>query len=392
MLHRPLGLLAVLTTLAIPSAAQAVTASVRVEGQSATLLARTTVNLPDTGTFQTSDGQTCPANSVAGAIDAAVGPTGWDRSSFTSTILGETHQFANNDYWAEWLDERYGGGICTDVVGPGDRVLMLVDVSDSGFNPTVFPLAVTGAPSSVVAGQPFTVDVTEYRTTGTPGTGTPTPASGVSVTAGSASATTDTTGRATLTLASAGSYAIRATRGNAGRSEPVAVTATDPAPAGGSGSGSSDPGPTAPEAGPTTAPAEAVGEPAPAADVTAPEARVIGIADGETFGSRNAPRDLRGSIGQPDPSGIATVKLRLTRAAGRRCTYYSASRERFRGAHCGAAHGSWFVVAQTASWSYLLPFRLPRGRYVLDVKAADRAGNSDTVRRRGANRVVFRVL
>jgi hypothetical protein len=39
----------------------------------------------------------------------------------------------------------------------------------------------------------------------------------------------------------------------------------------------------------------------------------------------------------------------------------------------------------------LLPAPLPRGRYVLDVKAVDRAGNSQSRFVRGRTRVVFEV-
>ena len=86
------------------------------------------------------------------------------------------------------------------------------------------------------------------------------------------------------------------------------------------------------------------------------------------------------------------VKLRLTRIDGRSCTYFSGKSERFRlnsRARCGAPHGFWFSVGDRSDVDYLLPSKLPRGRYVLDVKATDKAFNRDDVRRRGSNRVVF---
>ena len=49
-------------------------------------------------------------------LEAATGGT-WDRQAFTSTILGETHTFGpDSDYWAEWLNSKLGGGVCTDPV------------------------------------------------------------------------------------------------------------------------------------------------------------------------------------------------------------------------------------------------------------------------------------
>ena len=57
---------------------------------------------------------------------------------------------------------------------------------------------------------------------------------------------------------------------------------------------------------------------------------------------------------------------------------------------CGAARGRWFTVGDRAQWSYLLPARLGRGRYVLDIEVTDRAGNADDARcSAGRNRVVF---
>jgi hypothetical protein len=85
------------------------------------------------------------------------------------------------------------------------------------------------------------------------------------------------------------------------------------------------------------------------------------------------------------------VKLRLTRDDNGRCAYFSGRKERFVASRCGATHGFWFAIGDRADWSYLLPSRLPRGRYVLDVNAIDKAYNRDDRRRRGGNRVVFEV-
>src|SRR3954470_19283679 len=109
-----------------PAALAGPTVKVRVEGAGSTLLERTTVTLPDTPPPVAS----CPAGTPAGAIEVANGGN-WDRSSFTQTILAETHKFDATDYWAEWVDRgagyKRGGGICTDTLNAGDEVLMLVD-------------------------------------------------------------------------------------------------------------------------------------------------------------------------------------------------------------------------------------------------------------------------
>src|SRR6185437_10236539 len=118
------------------------TVTVRIEGESATLLpaASVTLNAPEPVS-------NCPANSVATAIDLAVGGN-WDHGeankgagNFTETILGETHDFTHNsDTWAEWVDYKWGGGICTDTLNQGDEVLMVADHEpEPFFSPTAWP-------------------------------------------------------------------------------------------------------------------------------------------------------------------------------------------------------------------------------------------------------------
>ena len=82
------------------------------------------------------------------------------------------------------------------------------------------------------------------------------------------------------------------------------------------------------------------------------------------FSRKKAPRTLRGTVAA-DPSGLSAVKIRLTAQARQTCSYFSGGRERFRKTHlCG--HGAFFKVGDRADWSYLLPKRLGRGRYVLE--------------------------
>jgi hypothetical protein len=141
-------------------------------------------------------------------------------------------------------------------------------------------------------------------------------------------------------------------------------------------------------------------------DRQAPKALITAVREGQTFARGRGPRELAGRVGVlaafapraveagallADPSGLHAVKLRLTRNDGGRCSAWSGSRERFVKRRCGARHGWWLGIGDKVDWSYLLPARLPRGRYVLDVNAIDKAFNRDDRRRRGENRVVFRV-
>jgi hypothetical protein len=128
-------------------------------------------------------------------------------------------------------------------------------------------------------------------------------------------------------------------------------------------------------------------------DLTAPGANIGGIAEGRIFGGAFAPRELRVTV-DPDPSGPLAVELRLTRTDHGRCSYFSGRSEHVvRAGHerCRAQHGFWFGVGvgDLEQTSYLLPQRLPRGRYVLDAVAIDRVYDRDDARRRGGDRIVF---
>ncbi|HEY6890566.1 MAG TPA: hypothetical protein VI300_22370, partial [Solirubrobacter sp.] len=124
--------------------------------------------------------------------------------------------------------------------------------------------------------------------------------------------------------------------------------------------------------------------PKPAADTAAPTATLVGIKDKQTF--TTGPRELKGSFA--DLSGIKSVKLRLAKRAGGKCSYFSGKLETFRHTKCGTE--KYFAIGDRADWTYLLPAKLGKGRYVLDAIAIDGAGNR-TPLARGTTRVVFTV-
>ena len=129
-------------------------------------------------------------------------------------------------------------------------------------------------------------------------------------------------------------------------------------------------------------------------DTLAPLATLIGIREGQRFARGTGPRTLKARVA-PDPPACAIVKLRLTRIdRGQRARTSAASPSASASTtralrRARTARGS--PSATSADIDYLLPSRLPRGRYVLDVNAIDKAYNRDDARRRGGNRVVFHV-
>jgi hypothetical protein len=354
----PGALAALLTTLMLAAPALAgPTVTVRVEGEQATLLERTQVTLPDTPPPVTG----CPMWTVAAAIEEATNGN-WDRGSFAQTILGESHTFTRNDYWAEWLDAgsgyRYGNGICTDVMKDGDEALMLVDISAPA--PSAFPLDLEGLPAAIEVGKPVTVTVVSYVTDGTPGTGSRTPVAGATVAGGGASAVTGADGRATLSFPQPGAFTVKASKPGSvvSAGERVTVSAAPVSPS------------TVPGAVTTVD------------DKTAPRASFARLKNGKVYKRKRAPRKLSGSV-TADPSGLLSVRLSILREVGDRCWAFDGDSERFERHRCGGR--SSFKIGDRAEWSYLLPKRLGKGRYVIRAVAIDNAGNDS------AERVVIRV-
>jgi hypothetical protein len=354
------------------SAVAGPTVKVRVEEEGTTLLPQTTVTLnapePVSG---------CPANSVAAAINLAVGGN-WDHGEagggggdFTETILGQTESFGpESETWAEWVDYKWGGGICTDLLSEGDEVLMISDREPPPFAPTVLPLIVTEAPQSVGVGEPFAVKVDAVRTpAGTfaePGQGTPEPVGGVTVSGGGASATTAANGIATLTLPAAGTTTLKASGAGFVASLPFSVCAHAAA--------DGNCGTTVPAAPPIAAPYKG-----PFALVP----KTTSLLDGHVY-TGSAARLIAGQV--LAHSAVSSVSLELRRSRHGRCWSYDGARERFVKAPCGS--GQPFSVGASASYSYLLPAKLSPGRYVLDITAKDVAGNTTTLAR-GTSRIVF---
>jgi len=367
------------------AAAAGPTVTVRVEGESSTLLPATTVTL---GSPEPVSG--CAGNSVAAAINLAVGGN-WDHGEanhgagdFTQTILGEAHAFTHDsDTWAEWVDYRWGGGICSDLLSEGDEVVMVADHEpEPFFSPTVLPLVITGVPATVQSGSPFSVKVSAVHTPGgafpEAGQGAPEAAAGVTVSADGVSAMTGPDGTATLTLSAAGAVALRASEPGEASSRAFGVCVHN----GNDGNCGTTPPPATPQL-----PAQSTGAPSPAyRGAFALVPHLDGLSDGGVYTPAQAPRVLSGTV--ISHASVATVSIELRRRYRTRCWAYDGVRERFVRARCG--HGSFFKVASGASFSYLLPSALPLGRYVLDVRATDADGNS-TEPARGSSRLVFYV-
>jgi len=359
------GLVAGTALLAAAPGAPAANVGVRVEGDGATLVPRTTVTTSP-GSFS-KDGDPshqCSSTSAGGALERATAGD-WEGEWYSfgdygvQAIKGEHHAFSSapeGSYWTFWHNYRYAtSGVCTTELQEGDDVLFF----PSCYGPECDepgPLRITAAPQSARLGQAFDVKVIEYDSEfdGSTTTTTEGPAAGATVTAGDRTFTAGPDGVASVTVGSRSLAGVRATKDGFIRSatQLVCVDCAEGPAAGGGG--------------------------VTARDTAAPAATVASVRNGAVYSRRRAPRLLRGTV-TADPSGLHSVKLRLTRRAGGKCSYFSGRSERFRPTRCG--RGSFFRIGDRAEWSYLLPKRLARGRYVLEVKAVDGAFNRSAVRR-----------
>ncbi len=372
------------------SSAAATTVSVRVSAVGPTSLSRTTVTMPATAPQK--DGHDCAATTAGAALDAAVGSPNWAahwNSSFNELVLdsiyGEAHPFGSHLFWAVYIDGKSAlDGLCNVDVAPGDyaQLVALCDPYDppTDGSPCFGEPLQLQAPATAAPGDAVGVTVTESQTDINTGVTTIVPSDGATVTAGAQHATTDSAGHAALTLGDRGPTTITATKG--ARVDDSAVTCVSDGSDGFCG---------------TAKP----GEPAPpcvhdgddgrcgTADHKPTYGFIKSIREHEHFRKGHGPRDLKGTS-DPDPSGLKDVQLRLTRNDRGGCSTFSGVKLRFAPMrHCGARRGTWFSVGSKADWSYLLPKALGRGRYVLDLRTVDGAGNADTTLARTRNRVVF---
>ena len=354
----------VLLSLTSAAPAVAATATFRVEGVDVTRVEEARVATPTAPVNKTGKpGEECPGNSVAGLLEAGTAGD-WNGtyskdfgSYFVSTIKGETHG-GDPDYWTFWVNGKAAEqGICQTVVQEGDEVVFFVDRCE--FDQTTFqcanepvrPLALT-VPANARRGDTVEALVTRW--------GSSDPVANAAVQGEGFTVGTGADGKARITIGTSGTLRLRADKKGWARSsfETICVASGETGACG-------------------------------TRDVTPPAASFKPPwVDGATFSAADAPRELAGLV-SADTSGLRRVSLRITRRYGGRCSYFSGRLDRFKAVRCGRRH--WFAVGDREDWTYLLPEALAPGRYVIDVRATDKAGNFDLALKRGQTRIVVTV-
>jgi hypothetical protein len=381
------GLVAVVLALlpAVPAGATPVTVNLRIEGATRTLFEGPVTT--DVRRFQFSgdpstyecDGMspagssTTPVPTRGAAITAAaqaglLSMTGTFSTQFGSptfdTVNGETVTYDTNTM--KYLVEYKNGtasqtGACGDPISNGDDVLFAYAMGSE----TLLKLS---GPATAAPGAPVVLHVTNWADGS--------PVAGAAV----AGSTSGADGAVTVgPFATAGNQDLKATKDGAIRSNRLSVCIT-------TGSDGAC-GTTAAAGCQTTGDDGNCGT----KDKRAPRGKIESIREGQRFGKGKGPRSLKGEV-TPDPSGIADVRLRLTRNDHGHCQTFNGRTERLvKLKRCGAKRGKWFSAGDREQWSYLLPARIGRGRWVLDLQVRDKAGNVDTLLQRTRTRVVFTV-
>jgi hypothetical protein len=314
-------------------------------------------------------------NTAAGALNAATGGN-WGGEEFFGdfqvgriTSVDFTTASTAPYYWSFNVnDVSASAGVCGTSVSDGDKLLFYkaCNTASSGcYSGTVLSLS---GPPAATPGSPATFTVEQVATTYDPPDYNPvttrTPANGVTVQAGGASQTTGADGKAALALP-AGPYAVRATRSNdvPGQSDICVTTGSDNA---------------CTPVLPTVKPLKSV-------------PKITSIKNGAKFKKKKGPRQIKGSV-QGGKSGIKQVRLRLARTIGDNCSWFDADKSKFVAAtRCGVKYAKFFVVGTDSDFTYLLPKRLGKGDYVLDVQVIDNDGSKTKSFVNGSNRVKFTV-
>lgn len=333
----------------------------------------------------------CTGTSAAGALELATKGDwsgAWNKSFGygVETIEGVSYPFTQPDFWTFWLDNKSSEvGVCGAELSQGDSVLFFVSCfsEKAGECPPAPNVLAIEAPSTAEVGKPTTVTILSYPNAG----GEPTPAAGVTVVGGgdTNARPTNAQGQTTLIFAGDGKYTIDAIGAREGLPT-IPAEAFICAHEGNDGTcGTQAPSNSPGIKGPTSS-GGTITNSSPA---VVEQAKIAGVKNGHIYSRRAAPRLLSGSVLVPAGESLRKVQISLKRKYRGRCYGFSGSRARFVAIRCKKT-ASWFSVGAKASFSYLLPARLPAGHYTYEIEAVDSAGHT-TKLVSGVSSVVFRV-
>ena len=370
---------ATLAAFATPALASPVTATIRVEGFTATVIPTTTLATDARPIVSTCCTTTVPPivtnagkahpftvpsalTLLADAADAHGIPLGctWSDQFGDCFVDGFPDKFSDpNDYWRLVVNGKDSPtGFAGTALRSGDRV----DVIATDFSKPEPPLLTIAPTPPVHVGAPFTVKVTSLDTSGF---GTSGPAAQALVSYGAQQAVAGADGTVSFTGTGTGFTSLSATLTGATSSQVVSVcsygsdpTICDlPAPA----------TPVAPAATATSSPISAAA--AGTADRIAPSTH---FAAPLAFAKVKRVKRLVG-VTSPDRSDIASVSYALAKRVGTLCSFRRANGTLAPATSCSKA--IWLPATGRAFWHVTLAKPLSAGRWRAFSQATDGAGN-----------------
>jgi hypothetical protein len=378
-------------------AAGPATVSVRVVGSgNQTLVPLTEVTTNETSVVNDGDPEhSCAGTSAAGALQLATEATKGSWSGTWSNGLGyfvdtiDGMAPPGQDYWSLWLNDEFSNvGMCDAQLESGEQILFLPqceeEVKAEEFvvcknSPSLLAIEV---PATVEVHEPVPVTVLAYPDPSSE----PKPAEGVIVEGGgdSSAPPTNAQGKTTLVFAGDGKYTIQAIGTTEPR--PIPAEAFVCAHEGNDGTcGTQVPGNSP---GVKSSPGSG-GTIINSGPLTIETAKIAGVKNNHVYSRRTAPRLLKGSVVVPAGGLLQKVQISLKRRYHGRCYGFDGSAVRFVAIKCRRA-ASFFSVGTEASFSYLLPARLPKGSYTYDIEAVNGTGQP-TKLVSGISHVVFQV-
>ncbi len=368
-------------------AGQPSTVTVRIQGLGGETLLEQTQVTTNTAPIAVEGGGTCEGTSAGGAIyDATDGkwkaknqPEGIELQGLQGLDLPEFNsKEPSGIYWAFWLEGKYAeAGICSQAIASGQHIVLFPQcyavgpLCPSANAPENFLTAVPAATTADIGQQvPVTLGALNTETAAADSS----LPEGDLLTDGAQTFAPGTNGVADVVFSAPGLYTLQAHAPDSVASDPFTIcvhngndgTCGTPGPASGGPEISSPPAPR------------------PPVDL----ARAGGVTSSHTYSRRRAPRVLTGSVDVPPGGTLREVRLSLQRSRHGRCWAFEGARAAFVRSRCGTPR--FFKVADTSSFSYLLPARLPAGRYVYEVRAVNDSGVLTTIAP-GVSRVVFDV-
>jgi hypothetical protein len=369
----------------------------------------------------TSPDYTCAADSALAALNAAVGPNGWQGTYDTATHVltvtrigplsappGPTPAWS----WGLYVDQSRQGNPCTASVPSGAEALFFPQCTDptrpsascyTG-GPLYSKIGDSGElyPIAPVKVSYYRTPVAVFATLAENAKIGPTTGATVTTDEGASFKTNDEKGFgvASVQFANGGVHTLWLTQGGK-VPEVVSVCATD----GGDGFCGS-PKTTPPDTIPYgDSPCETNGHDGRCGtiDTSGPFTTVTNIAHKQAFAKKKAPGRVAGDIAN-DPASVRDVMLRLTRVSTarvrvktkkrkgkkakpryktvKRCTAWDDKSALFVSARCGTKNAKWFAadlddLVQHFSYSFAL--RLPPGTYTLETQSHDLDGHPDDV-------------